>query len=60
MCFQVVVLVVERPPKMLFKPGDYIFLQIPKIGRFEWVKFTITSAPEQQGNPPVNCTLENN
>ncbi|XP_043203785.1 NADPH oxidase 5-like [Amphibalanus amphitrite] len=56
----VLVLVLERPPKMLFKPGDYVFVQIPKIGRFEWVKFTITSAPEQQDLITVHVHITNN
>ena len=38
-----------RPANFTFQPGDYIFLQIPAIARYEWHPFTISSAPEQQG-----------
>ena len=29
-----------------FSPGDYVFINIPSISRFEWHPFTISSAPE--------------
>ena len=44
---QVVALVIKRPPHFTFKPGDYIFINIPAIATFEWHPFTISSAPEQ-------------
>ena len=44
---KVVNLVIKRPPNFNFKPGDYIFLNIPSIAYFEWHPFTISSAPEQ-------------
>ncbi|XP_023338172.1 NADPH oxidase 5 [Eurytemora carolleeae] len=44
---KVVNLVIKRPPNFSFKPGDYIFLNIPSIAYFEWHPFTISSAPEQ-------------
>ncbi len=40
-------LVIKRPPHFTFKPGDYIFINIPAIATFEWHPFTISSAPEQ-------------
>ena len=40
-------LVIRRPPHFAFKPGDYIFINIPAIATFEWHPFTISSAPEQ-------------
>uniref|UniRef100_A0A8C4R7T5 NADPH oxidase, EF-hand calcium binding domain 5 n=1 Tax=Eptatretus burgeri TaxID=7764 RepID=A0A8C4R7T5_EPTBU len=40
-------LIIERPPRFQFKAGDYIYLNIPAIARFEWHPFTISSAPEQ-------------
>ena len=44
---QVVSLVIKRPPHFAFKPGDYIFINIPAIATFEWHPYTISSAPEQ-------------
>ena len=46
-CVQVVCLVIKRPPNFSFKPGDYVYLNIPSIAQFEWHPFTISSAPEQ-------------
>ncbi|CAG0902076.1 unnamed protein product [Cyprideis torosa] len=40
-------LVVKRPPNMYFAPGDYLFVNIPVIAKYEWHPFTISSAPEQ-------------
>lgn len=42
-------LVIKRPPNFHFYPGDYIFVNIPVIARYEWHPFTISSAPEQEG-----------
>ncbi len=44
---RVVCLYIKRPPHFAFKPGDYIFINIPTIATFEWHPFTISSAPEQ-------------
>ncbi|NWX52081.1 NOX5 oxidase, partial [Steatornis caripensis] len=41
-------LVIERPQFFHYKPGDYIYLNIPAIASYEWHPFTISSAPEQQ------------
>ena len=38
-----------RPTNFSYGPGDYIFIQIPTIAKYEWHPFTISSAPEQQG-----------
>jgi len=35
----------ERPPGFVQRPGDYAFLRIPHLARFEWHPFTISSAP---------------
>lgn len=42
-------LVIKRPPFFHFKPGDYVYINIPVIAKYEWHPFTISSAPEQQG-----------
>lgn len=42
-------LVITRPPNFKFRSGDYIFIKIPKLARYEWHPFTISSAPELQG-----------
>ncbi|NXU92220.1 NOX5 oxidase, partial [Xiphorhynchus elegans] len=30
-----------------FKPGDYVYLNVPAIASYEWHPFSISSAPEQ-------------
>uniref|UniRef100_A0A2C9KFB3 NADPH oxidase 5 n=1 Tax=Biomphalaria glabrata TaxID=6526 RepID=A0A2C9KFB3_BIOGL len=40
-------LVISRPTGFTFKAGDYVFVKIPAIARYEWHPFTISSAPEQ-------------
>ncbi|CAF0745978.1 unnamed protein product [Brachionus calyciflorus] len=42
-------LIIPRPPNFKFKSGDYLFIKIPKIARYEWHPFTISSAPELKG-----------
>ncbi|XP_072471291.1 NADPH oxidase 5 isoform X2 [Notamacropus eugenii] len=42
-------LVISRPPFFHYKPGDYVYLNIPAIAKYEWHPFTISSAPEQEG-----------
>lgn len=56
-------LVIKRPPHFDFHPGDYVFVNIPAIAKYEWHPFTISSAPEQEGKNyffiPImkfNCT----
>lgn len=48
-CDQVTHLVIKRPQFFHFKPGDYIYINIPVIAKYEWHPFTISSAPEQSG-----------
>ncbi|XP_034443025.1 NADPH oxidase 5 [Hippoglossus hippoglossus] len=40
-------LVIKRPQFFHFKPGDYVYVNIPVIAKYEWHPFTISSAPEQ-------------
>ena len=42
-------LVVSRPESFHFQPGDYVYIQIPHIAKYEWHPFTISSAPEKAG-----------
>ena len=42
-------LVLTKPVNFSYQPGDYIFVQIPAIAKYEWHPFTISSAPEQLG-----------
>ncbi|KAK6185049.1 hypothetical protein SNE40_007371 [Patella caerulea] len=42
-------LVISRPANFDFKPGDYLFIQIPVLAKSEWHPFTISSAPEMDG-----------
>lgn len=46
---QVTHLVIKRPQFFHFKPGDYVYINIPEIAKYEWHPFTISSAPEQSG-----------
>ncbi|KAM9311945.1 NADPH oxidase 5-like [Gastrophryne carolinensis] len=39
--------VIQRPTSFQFKAGDYIYVNIPTIAKYEWHPFTISSAPEQ-------------
>ncbi|XP_011305289.1 NADPH oxidase 5 [Fopius arisanus] len=41
-------LVIKRPQHLDFHPGDYVFVNIPVIAKYEWHPFTISSAPEQE------------
>ena len=51
-------LTICRPAGFRFKPGDYIFLNIPAIARYEWHPFTISSAPELAGlSAPLSSCL---
>lgn len=43
-------LVIKRPPHFDYCPGDYVFVNIPAIAKYEWHPFTISSAPEQEGS----------
>jgi len=39
-------LVIKRPEKFQYKAGDYVFINIPAIARYEWHPFSISSVPE--------------
>ena len=40
-------LALTRPKRFNYEPGDYIFLKIPAIAKYEWHPFTMSSSPEQ-------------
>ncbi|NXA97400.1 NOX5 oxidase, partial [Melanocharis versteri] len=44
---QVTHLVIQRPRSFRFRPGDYVYLNVPAIAAREWHPFSISSAPEQ-------------
>ena len=46
---KVVRLRIRRPDDFEYRCGDYIYVNIPDVARFEWHPFTISSAPEDQG-----------
>lgn len=39
-------LIIKRPAGFNFSPGDWVFIKIPAVAKFEWHPFTISSAPE--------------
>lgn len=41
-------LVLSRPPEFDYRAGDFLFLLIPRLSRFEWHPFTISSPPERR------------
>ncbi|CAC5426805.1 NOX5 [Mytilus coruscus] len=46
--YEVTHLEISRPRTFDFKPGDYLYLQIPDISPYEFHPFTISSAPEMK------------
>ena len=46
---KVIQLIIRRPCNFEFHPGDYTYIQIPEITKYEWHPLTISSAPEQSG-----------
>lgn len=50
----------HRPQGFKFKAGEYLFLKVPRISRFGWHPFTISSAPEREDTVDVHVrTLGN-
>ncbi|KAH7974309.1 hypothetical protein HPB49_013880 [Dermacentor silvarum] len=44
---KVIHLVLKKPPDFDYHPGDYIYLNIPCLARFEWHPFTISSGARE-------------
>lgn len=45
----VIHLTIKKPPNFEYNPGDWIYVLVPQIAKYEWHPFTISSAPEQEG-----------
>eukprot|EP00042_Codosiga_hollandica_P017225 m.46506 g.46506 ORF g.46506 m.46506 type:complete len:1158 (+) comp47417_c0_seq4:292-3765(+) len=41
-------MLISKPAGLRCKPGQYIFLQVPLISKFEWHPFTLSSAPDDK------------
>ena len=41
-------LVIKKPIQFKHNPGDWVFIKIPAIAKYEWHPFTISSAPENK------------
>ena len=46
---RVTCLKIRNPAKFHYSPGDWVFIKIPAVASSEWHPFTISSAPEVQG-----------
>ena len=55
---RVINLIIRRPEKFNFSPGDWVFVKIPAIAVSEWHPFTISSAPEQKVYKKANKIKE--
>lgn len=44
---------IERPRDFEFHAGDYVYVNIPHVAKFEWHPFTISSAPEDEGKSQI-------
>lgn len=51
---EVTELVIRRPAGFDYRAGDFVFILIPAISRFEWHPFTISSPPEREGSFTVH------
>ena len=40
---------IRRPVDFDFQPGDYVYVNVPSVARYEWHPFTVSSAPEDEG-----------
>ena len=45
--YRVTELVIRKPYRFKHSPGDWVFIKIPHIAKYEWHPFTISSAPER-------------
>ncbi|CAF1484487.1 unnamed protein product, partial [Didymodactylos carnosus] len=50
----VLALSIKRPRNFDYRPGDYLFLNIPAISKFEWHPYTISSGPEEKDTLSVH------
>ena len=47
--FKVAFLQISRPKGFRFHVGDYVYVNIPSVAKYEWHPFTISSCPEREG-----------
>jgi len=45
---QFVMIYIKKPKKYSYKPGQYLFLNVPSVSRAQWHPFTIASAPKNK------------
>ncbi|KAL7637589.1 UNVERIFIED_CONTAM: hypothetical protein RMT77_012317 [Armadillidium vulgare] len=45
---QVTKLIIRKPRDLDFRAGEYVYLNIPAVAKYEWHPFTISSAPEEE------------
>lgn len=49
-------LFMEKPQRFVYRPGMYLFLNVPSLSLHEWHPFTISSAP---GNETISVHIRN-
>ena len=47
-------LTIRKPKDLEFNAGEYVYLNIPSVAKYEWHPFTISSAPEEEGKEENN------
>jgi predicted ferric reductase len=50
----------QRPGGFRYQPGDYVYLQVPALSRFEWHPFTLSSPPEDEKTLSVHVRAAGN
>ena len=40
-------MIIPRSQNFKYKAGDYVLVNVPKIAKYEWHPFTISSSPDQ-------------
>jgi len=43
-----VMMYVKKPKNYTFKPGQYVFINMPKVNLYQWHPFSIASAPDNK------------
>ncbi len=50
----------KRPEGFRYQPGDYVYLRVPSVSRFEWHPFTLSSHPEDAKTLSVHVRAAGN